>query len=67
MTHFTITHVDLTKHGSGGPPAAAHTGRHARSGHATHHAAGSLPAAHILLLALSAVAVVAAALLVAFA
>ncbi|MBY8882404.1 hypothetical protein [Actinacidiphila acidipaludis] len=68
MTHYPMTHIDLTQagndgRGSAGSAAAPH-GRHARPEPATHHAAGSLPAAHILLLSLSALVVLAAALLV---
>jgi len=71
MTHYPMTHLDLTKGGSdrhgGAQAAGAPHGRHARPEPVPHHAAGSLPAAHILLLALAALAVVAAALLVALA
>ncbi len=68
MTHFPMTRVDLTKHGNDrfghGWAADSHPGRHARHGHVPHHAAGSLPVAHILLLSLSAAIVLAAVLLV---
>lgn len=69
MTHYPMTHIDLTDAGSdgGAETAAAHHGRHARPEPVTHHAAGSLPTAHILLLSLSALVVLAAALLVALA
>ncbi|WP_069465704.1 hypothetical protein [Actinacidiphila rubida] len=68
MTHYPMTHIDLTEGtdrrtdpDSGAAPQA----RHARLAPAHHHAANSLPATHVLLLALSAVVVLIAVLAVA--
>jgi hypothetical protein len=69
MTHYPMTHIDLTKGGYDRPAESSSEGaahaKHARPEPPHHHAADSLPATHVLLLALSAVVVLIAVLTVA--
>ncbi|MFG1809664.1 hypothetical protein [Streptomyces sp. NPDC049040] len=63
-----MTHLRMTTPGShqwGADTTVGHPHKHAREGRPSHHAAGSLPLRHIVLLSAAVLIVIAAALVVA--